>query len=137
MKRPEFQLKQIGIVRSGLRDLHNCEHQEREGATMAWIEIEPEYGAALDGLAPGLDILVFTWLHLADRSRLRVHPRGDRNNPLRGVFATRSPHRPNPIGVHRTSILSVDPPYRLQVQPLEVIDETPVVDIKSVFPGGQ
>lgn len=127
-----FQLKQIGIVRSALKDIHDCPRQESEGAPAAWIEIEPQYADALEGLDIGAEILVMTWLHLADRSRMKVHPRGNPENPIRGVFATRSPHRPNPIGLHKTRVISVDPPWSLQVQPLEVVDKTPVVDIKSV-----
>jgi len=127
-----FQLRQIGIVRSALKDIHDCPCQESEGAPGAWIEIEPQYSEALDGLEVGDDIMVMTWMHLADRSILKVHPRGNRENPMKGVFATRSPHRPNPIGLHRTRITAVDPPSRIKVESLEVIDNTPVVDIKSV-----
>jgi len=130
-----FQLKQIGIVRSALKDISECPRQESEGAPGAWIEIEPQYTEALEGLDVGTEILVMTWLHLADRSRLKVHPRGNPENPIRGIFATRSPHRPNPIGLHKTRIISVAPPCSLQVQPLEVVDKTPVVDIKSVLSG--
>ena len=133
MTRHDFELRQIGIIRSELKNIHDCPRQEREGAARAWIEVDPEYSAALEGLEPGVEILVLTWLHLADRSMLKVHPRGNPENPMRGVFATRSPHRPNPIGLHRTRVISVAPPSRLQVQPLEVIDKTPVVDIKSVL----
>jgi len=86
-------------------------------------------------LRVGDEIMVFTWLHLSDRSILKVHPRGDPDNPLRGVFATRSPHRPNPIGLHRTRITALEGPTRIRVESLEVIDKTPVVDIKSVLSG--
>ena len=127
-----FQLRQIGIVRSALKDVHDCPHQEREDAPGAWIEIDPEYSEALEGLEVGAEILVMTWLHLAERSILKVHPRGNRKNPIKGVFATRSPHRPNPIGLHKTRITAVEPPSRIKVAFLEVIDNTPVVDIKSV-----
>jgi len=133
MTRHDFELRQIGIIRSELKDIHDCKRQESEGAARAWIEIDPEYSAALEGLEPGAEILVLTWLHLAERSMLKVHPRGNPENPIRGVFATRSPHRPNPIGLHRTRVLSVESPHRLQVRPLEVIDKTPVVDIKLVL----
>jgi len=132
MTHNNFQLRQIGIVRSALKDIHDCPCQESEGAPGAWIEIEPQYSEALDGLEVGDEIMVFTWMHLADRSILKVHPRGNRENPMKGVFATRSPHRPNPIGLHRTRITAVDPPSRIKVESLEVIDNTPVVDIKSV-----
>jgi len=133
MTHPDFQLRPIGIVRSALTDIHDCPHQESEDAPGAWIDIDREYSEALKGLKPGDEILIMTWLHLADRSILRVHPRGNPENPMRGVFATRSPHRPNPIGLHRTRILSVETPHRLQVRPLEVVDKTPVVDIKPVL----
>lgn len=127
-----FQLKQIGIVRSALKDISECPRQESEGAPGAWIEIEPQYAEAMDGLAVGDEIMVFTWMHLADRSILKVHPRGNLKNPIKGVFATRSPHRPSPIGLHKTCITAVEPPSRIKVESLEVIDNTPVVDIKSV-----
>jgi tRNA-Thr(GGU) m(6)t(6)A37 methyltransferase TsaA len=127
-----FQLSPIGIVRSSLKDIHDCPCQESEGAPGAWIEIEPQYAEALDGLEVGNEIMVMTWMHLADRSRLKVHPRGNRENPMKGVFATRSPHRPNPIGLHRTRITAFESPFRIKVEFLEVIDNTPVVDIKSV-----
>jgi tRNA-Thr(GGU) m(6)t(6)A37 methyltransferase TsaA len=132
MTRHNFQLSPIGIVRSSLKDIHDCPCQESEGAPGAWIEIEPQYAEALDGLEVGNEIMVMTWMHLADRSRLKVHPRGNRENPMKGVFATRSPHRPNPIGLHRTRITAFESPFRIKVEFLEVIDNTPVVDIKSV-----
>ena len=127
-----FQLTQIGIVRSTLKDIRDCPCQGSEGAPGAWIEIEPQYREALDGLEVGDEIMVMTWMHLADRSRLKVHPRGNRGNPIKGVFATRSPHRPNPIGLHKTRITALEPPSRINVEFLEVINNTPVVDIKSV-----
>ncbi|MFO7598308.1 MAG: tRNA (N6-threonylcarbamoyladenosine(37)-N6)-methyltransferase TrmO [Candidatus Desulfacyla sp.] len=135
MKHDAFQLRQIGIIRSQLKNIHDCRHQEREGAARAWIEIDPAYSEALEGIEVDSEILVLAWLHLADRSILKVHPRGNPESPMRGVFATRSPHRPNPIGLHRTRVISMEPPCRVQVQPLEVIDKTPVVDIKSVLAG--
>jgi len=126
------QLRQIGVVRSELKNIHDCPRQESEAAPGAWIEIEPQYAEAMDGLEVGDEIMVFTWMHLADRSILKVHPRGNRGNPIKGVFATRSPHRPNPIGLHKTRITAVEPPSRIKVAFLEVIDNTPVLDIKSV-----
>ncbi len=130
-----FQLRQIGIIRSELKDIDDCPHQESEDAPEAWIEVDPAYSDALEGLEAGAEILVLTWLHLADRSTLRVHPRGNPENPMRGVFGTRSPDRPNPIGLHRTRVMSLDSPYRLRVQPLGAVDRTPVVDIKPVLTG--
>jgi len=130
---PDFELRRIGIVRSSLKNRADCPFQEKENAPEAWIEIDPRYGDGLLGLQPGDEILVFTWLHLADRQTLRVHPRGNRKNPLKGVFATRSPSRPNPIGFHQTRILSLDKPLTIKVQALEVVDGTPVLDIKPVI----
>ncbi|OQY47441.1 MAG: hypothetical protein B6240_05925 [Desulfobacteraceae bacterium 4572_87] len=78
-------------------------------------------------------MIVLTWLHLGNRDTLQVHPRGNRKNPLKGVFATRSPSRPNPIGFHQTRIISLDQPLKIKVQALEVVDKTPVIDIKSVI----
>ena len=90
---------------------------------------EPDVREALDGLSPGDGIVIVTWLHLADRSVLRVHPRGDSSRPVRGVFSTRSQHRPNPLGMHSVTILAVDD-LRVQVQGLEAVNGTPVIDIK-------
>ncbi len=133
----EFPVRAIGWVRSSLKALDQCPHQGDEGAPRAWIEIEPLYVDALDGLDVGNEILVLSWMHLGDRSRLRVHPRGNPENPLTGVFATRSPNRPNPIGLHKTRILAIeDPPARILVEPLELLDRTPVVDIKPVVGKG-
>ena len=129
----EFHIRAIGLVRSPLKDLGQCPHQEHEGAPRAWIEIEPKYSDALDGLRVGDEILVLSWMHLADRSRLRVHPRRNPENPLKGVFAIRSPNRPNPIGLHKTRILAIEAPSRILVESLELLDQTPVVDIKPVL----
>ena len=128
-----FQVTRIGTVRSPLKRLDQCPRQAREGAPEAWIDIDPRYKDALEGFAAGNDIWVITWLHLADRSRLKVHPRGDPKNPMRGVFSTRSPHRPNPIGLHKTRVIAIESPLSIKVAPLEVLDQTPVVDIKSVL----
>ena len=87
----------------------------------------------LEGIAVGAEIIVITWLHQAQRDILKVHPRGDETVPLAGVFATRSPNRPNPLGLHRVTVLSIAG-ERLKVGPIEAIDGTPVVDIKPVLP---
>lgn len=131
----EFAVRPIGWVRSPLRILNACPRQGKEGAPAVWIEIDAAYAEALDGLLPGHELWVLTWLDRADRSRLRVHPRGDRSQPLTGVFRTRSPHRPNPIGLHRVRLLEVDPVKGLRVEPLEVLDGTPVLDIKCLLDG--
>jgi L-fuculose-phosphate aldolase len=102
-----------------------------EGGPEAWITVERVFAEAMDGLEPGGEAEIVTWLHQGDRSTLRVHPRGDVSRPIRGVFSTRSPDRPNPLGSHRVQILDREG-TRLRVRPLEVLDGTPVVDIKNV-----
>lgn len=129
----EFVVHPIGIVRSTLTDRSQCPHQGSEGAPEAWIEVDPKYAAGIDGLEPGTEIVILTWMHLADRSVLRVNPKGDVRNPIAGVFRTRSADRPNPIGLHRATIVALDLPTRFLVKPLEVVDKTPVIDIKCVL----
>jgi tRNA-Thr(GGU) m(6)t(6)A37 methyltransferase TsaA len=126
-------LRSIGIVRSPLRDVRDAPMQASEGAPGALVEIDPRFEPALHGVAPGMDLMLVTWLHRADRAVLQVHPRGDETLPLTGVFATRSPDRPNPIGLHRVTVLGVDPPSTLRVRALEAIDGTPVFDLKAVL----
>jgi tRNA-Thr(GGU) m(6)t(6)A37 methyltransferase TsaA len=129
-----FRLKPIGWVRSVLHDRGAAPKQSYEGAPEARLEIEPEFLPALDGLEPGQDVMVITWLHLGDRAVLAVHPRDDPANPLTGVFATRSADRPNPLGLHRTRLLRIENGCTLVVEELEAIDGTPVVDLKPVLP---
>jgi tRNA-Thr(GGU) m(6)t(6)A37 methyltransferase TsaA len=119
----------IGTVESSLTDLAAAPKQGDEGAPDAWLVLEPQVAAALDGVAVGDDLLVLTWLDRADRDVLRVHPRGDASRPPTGVFATRSPDRPNPIGLHRVTVLAIDG-TRLHVGDLEALDGTPVLDLK-------
>jgi tRNA-Thr(GGU) m(6)t(6)A37 methyltransferase TsaA len=125
-------LTPIGHVQSPLTDLASAPKQGFEGSPEAWLVLEPRVLDGLDGLAAGDEVLVLTWLDRADRDVLRVHPRGDAANPERGVFSTRSPGRPNPIGLHRVRIVSIDGP-RLLVRDLEALDGTPIVDIKPVL----
>jgi tRNA-Thr(GGU) m(6)t(6)A37 methyltransferase TsaA len=127
-----YQLTVIGRVSSPLTELDEAPRQGDEGAPDAWLEFEPAVLDALDGIEPGDRILVLTWLDRADRDLLVVHPRGDTSRPPTGVFATRSPHRPNPIGLHRVEVLSVDGP-RVKVRDLEALDGTPIVDVKPVL----
>ena len=122
-------LTPVGSIRSPLTSLDAAPMQGDEGAPDAWIEIEARYADALHRLAAGDEVVVITWLHQARREVLQVHPRTDRRNPLTGVFATRSPDRPNPLGLHPCTIRAIDGP-RLLVGPIEAIDGTPVVDIK-------
>ena|SRR6185295_10163900 len=128
-----FEISPIGYVRSSLKERSGAPRQGWEGAPDARLEIDPAFLECLDGIQPGQDIWFLTWLHESRRSVLKVRPRGDMRNPITGVFATRSPDRPNPIGLHRAKILSMDGNGGLQVQGLEAIDGTPVVDIKPVL----
>jgi len=128
----EFTLRPIGFVRSELRDRHDAPRQGSDGAPNAWIEIDPSLLPALQGITKDDQIILITYLHESHRDVLKVHPRGDKNNPLRGVFATRSPDRPNPLGLHRVKVLEIDG-CQLLVGPLEAIDGTPIVDIKPVL----
>ena len=130
------QVRPIGVIRSTLKTRGEAPKLGSEGAPDAWLEVSPFAAAALDGLAAGHDIIVVTWLHRARREVLKVHPRADRRRPLTGVFATRSPDRPNPVGLHRVTVRSVGR-RRLRVGPIEAIDGTPVIDIKPVLAGQQ
>jgi tRNA-Thr(GGU) m(6)t(6)A37 methyltransferase TsaA len=127
-----YELIPIGRVESPLTDLETAPMQGHEGAPQAWLVLEPGVLDALDGLAPGQRVLVLTWLDRADRSVLKTHPRSDPANPLMGVFNTRSPDRPNPIGLHPVEIVAVEG-ARVLVSDLEAIDGTPVLDIKPVL----
>jgi tRNA-Thr(GGU) m(6)t(6)A37 methyltransferase TsaA len=127
-----IELRPIGSVVSELTDPAAAPKQGFEGGPDAWIEIGAEFSAALDGITAGDRLLVLTWLDRADRDVLEVHPRDDASNPLRGVFATRSADRPNPIGLHEVEVLAVDG-VRIRVSELEAVDGTPVVDLKPVL----
>jgi tRNA-Thr(GGU) m(6)t(6)A37 methyltransferase TsaA len=127
-----FELRRIGIVESSLGDVGGAPKQGGEGAPDAWIVLEPDVLDGLDGITAGARLIVLTWLHLGDREVLRVHPRDDESNPLRGVFSTRSASRPNPIGLHEVEVLELAAD-RLRVAPLEAVDGTPVVDLKPVL----
>jgi tRNA-Thr(GGU) m(6)t(6)A37 methyltransferase TsaA len=127
-----FSLTPIGFVQSSLKSRRAAPKQGSEGAPEAWLEIVPEAVRGLEGIFSGQEIVLITWLHQARRDVMRVHPRSDKNLPLAGVFATRSPDRPNPLGLHRVTVLEIVR-NRLRVKPLEAIDGTPVVDIKPVL----
>jgi tRNA-Thr(GGU) m(6)t(6)A37 methyltransferase TsaA len=133
--REEYPVRALGHVRSPLRDPKDAPRMGSEGAPDAWLEVDPAYLPALRGLEAGAEVVVVTWLHRADRDVLEVHPRGDMERPLRGVFSTRSPSRPNPLGLHRVTVREVSG-ARLRVGPLEAVDGTPVVDIKPVLKNG-
>jgi tRNA-Thr(GGU) m(6)t(6)A37 methyltransferase TsaA len=121
----------VGTIHSGIKKLEDCPLQEHEGAPPARVEVLPEFLDAAKDIKVGDDLLLLTWLGLADRSVLTTFPRNDPGNGLTGVFSTRSPHRPNPIGFHRVSVLAVEPNGVIIVSALEVLDQTPVIDIKS------
>ena len=130
----DYRVTPIGFVSSSLTDPAVAPRQPDEGAPDAWLVLGEKYAAALDGIAPGDDLLLLTWLDRADRTTLAVHPRGDTGRPLTGVFATRSPDRPNPIGLHDVEVIEVDG-TRVHVRHLEAIDGTPVLDLKPVLRG--
>jgi tRNA-Thr(GGU) m(6)t(6)A37 methyltransferase TsaA len=125
-------VRPIGVIRSTLKDRHNAPKQGSEGAPDAWLEIHAFAADAVDGLSAGDDVFVFTWFHQARREVLKVHPRSDPQRRLTGVFATRSPDRPNPIGLHRVTIRKIQN-GRLRIGPIEAIDGTPVIDIKPAL----
>ena len=125
-------LQPIGVIRSELRSVSDAPRQGSEGAPDAWLDVVPAFERALAGLAAGDDVIVITWLDRADRSVLETHPRNDVTRPLTGVFATRSPDRPNPLGLHRVTVRAIEG-RRLRIGPIEALDGTPVVDVKPVL----
>lgn len=132
MEYGDLTLRVVGRVHSPLKRREDCPSQGSEDGPEAEIEIFPAFLDCLDGLDGGRDLLVFTWLHLSERDVVKVHPRGNREVPLKGVFATRSPARPNPIGLHRVRLIEKKG-GRLRVAPLEALDGTPILDIKPVI----
>lgn len=127
----DYLLEPIGWIRSELKNTKDAPRFYDEGAPPARLELDARLLDALDGIKVGDDIVIITWLHLANRETRKVNPRGDLTRPKRGVFSTRSPHRPNPIGLHRAKVLAIDQNI-LSIGPIEAIDGTPVVDIKCV-----
>jgi tRNA-Thr(GGU) m(6)t(6)A37 methyltransferase TsaA len=128
-----YTIQPIGVIRSELASREAAPFQGYEGSPDAWLEIYPTFEGGLEGIGVGDDILLITWFHKARRDILKLHPRRDRKRPLTGVFTTRSPDRPNPLGLHRVTVREI---YRnrLRVGPIEAIDGTPLVDIKPVLP---
>lgn len=127
-----YTLNPIGVVRSELTSREAAPHQGYLGAPDAWLEMDSSVVDGLEGIAVGNEIVLITWFHKARRDVLKLHPRRDKNIPLTGVFDTRSPNRPNPLGLHRVTVLEIAG-NRLKVGPLEAIDGTPIVDIKPVL----
>jgi tRNA-Thr(GGU) m(6)t(6)A37 methyltransferase TsaA len=134
LSEPQIELTPIGRVESPLTDPAVAPKQGDEGAPDAWLVFEPAVLDALDGIRAGDEVIVLTWLDRARRDVLQVHPRGDTSRPQQGVFGTRSQHRPNPIGLHRVEIASVEG-ARVRVRNLEAVDGTPIVDLKPVLSG--
>ena len=142
-------VRQDELIHTGTGWIHSFDtetageapRQGSEGAPDAWLEIEPQFAEALLGMEVGHELIVITWLHEARRDVLKGHPRSDPNRPLTGVFYTRSPARPNPLGLHPVTVREINPPSRegysatratrLKIGPIEAFDGTPVVDIKS------
>jgi tRNA-Thr(GGU) m(6)t(6)A37 methyltransferase TsaA len=127
-----FVLEPVGRVESLLVNREAAPMQGDEGAPDAWLVFDPGYAEALGDLQVGQDVLLLTWLDRANRTTLAVRPRGDPGRPMTGVFSTRSPDRPNPIGLHRVTILKIEA-TRLQVRNLEALDGTPILDVKPVL----
>jgi tRNA-Thr(GGU) m(6)t(6)A37 methyltransferase TsaA len=137
MGKARYTLRPIGWVESPLVDRDSAPRQGDEGAPDAWLVLDPTVRAGIRDLAVGTEMIVLTWLDRARRDVLAVHPRGDRENPMRGVFSTRSPDRPNPIGLHTVRIVAIEE-TRIRVRNLEALDGTPIVDIKPLLePVGQ
>ena len=129
-----FEVNAIGRVESALTDLESAPRQADEGAPEAWLIFEPEVLEGLMNVRPGDEVILITWLDRARRDVLSVHPRGDTSRPQEGVFSTRSPHRPNPIGLHRVEITAIDG-LRVRVRSLEALDGTPIIDVKPILSG--
>ena len=125
-----FEVRPIGVVRSRLTAPTDAPNQAFEGAPPAVLEIDPTFAEALHRIGVGDELILLSWLHLADRDVLQTHPTGDPTIPLAGVFRTRSPNRPNPIGVHRVTVTALEGPSTLRVGALEAIDGTPIIDLK-------
>jgi tRNA-Thr(GGU) m(6)t(6)A37 methyltransferase TsaA len=132
MSEPGYVVRPVGWVESPLTDLDLAPCQGDEGAPDAWVVLDPELAPAMQGLQEGSEVILLTWLDRASRDVRQVHPRGDESRPLAGVFCTRSPDRPNPIGLHTVLITRIDG-TRIAVRNLEAVDRTPVLDIKPVL----
>ena len=132
MNATSLMLKPIGRVESSLADLESAPRQPDEGAPAAWLVFDADVLEGLRSLRTGDEVILLTWLDRARRDELSVHPRGDPSRPIEGVFSTRSPHRPNPIGLHRVEITAIEG-ARVRVRHLEAIDGTPIIDVKPLL----
>jgi L-fuculose-phosphate aldolase len=122
----------IGTIQSPLKKLEDCPRQENEQAPAATIVIDPAFIKGIKDIKAGVELIVFTWLHKADRNVLQTKPRNDPGAPDTGVFSTRSPNRPNPIGMHKIKVVAIESD-KIRVDALEALDQTPVIDIKPVW----
>jgi tRNA-Thr(GGU) m(6)t(6)A37 methyltransferase TsaA len=132
MSEARYWLRPIGWVQSPLTERDQAPRQGDEGAPGAWLVLEPAVADAMADLEPGSEVILLTWLDRASRDVMRVHPRGDESRPLEGVFSTRSPDRPNPIGLHTVRIVAIEG-TRIEVRNLEALDKTPILDLKPVL----
>jgi tRNA-Thr(GGU) m(6)t(6)A37 methyltransferase TsaA len=130
-----FSIIPIGIIESEIKNKGDAPLFYTEGAPNAYLEVYPEYTDALYRMKTGDELIIITWFHLSDRNVQQVHPRGNPANPLTGVFLTRSPDWPNPLGLHRVKVLEIKG-KRIHIGPIEAIDGTPVIDIKPVVGTG-
>jgi len=133
-KTGSFPLTVVGVIESELLTVERAPRQGREGAPDAWLVVDAAFARALTGVQADDELIVVTWLHRASRSVLEIYPRDGRPKEITGVFATRSAHRPNPLGLHRVTVREVDG-SRLRIGPIEAIDGTPVVDVRAVLEG--
>jgi len=132
MSETSYEIKPIGVIRSELTSREAAPRQGHEGIPDAWVEVNSAVAEGLEGIAVGSEIILITWFHKAHRDILKLHPRRDKSKPMTGVFSTRSSDRPNPLGLHRVTVLEITG-NRLKVRPIEAIDGTPVADIKPVL----
>jgi tRNA-Thr(GGU) m(6)t(6)A37 methyltransferase TsaA len=131
-----FPLTVIGVIESDLLTVERAPRQGRDGAPDAWLVVDAAFARGLTGVQPGDELIIVTWLHRASRSVLEVYPRDGRPKSITGVFATRSAHRPNPLGLHRVIVREIDG-TRLRIGPMEAIDGTPVIDVRAVLGGAE
>ena len=129
----ESTLKFIGTIHSDLKRIEDCPLQENENAPIASIEIFPEFKEGILNIMEGSEIMLLTWLHSADRTVIKCVPRNHYESPRTGVFSTRSPDRPNPIGIHIVKVLSISENGLIKISGLEVLDQTPLIDIKPML----